>query len=1586
MVTTSLDVPETPGTLRDAINQANEDGTQGIADDILFEPSLNGDHFLLQGGPLELTAGASVSIWTNDIYSPGTQLQITLNGDANNIFLVDQGASLSLHELTLAGGVANDFNGANGGAIDNAGTLGINICNFVDNSAMGLGGAIYNTGTVTGDSTSTFTGNSALQGGAFANSSGGTVSLFANFSNNSASGIDGGAISNTGVMSLSGSLAENKSQDNGGAIYNDGSMTVTDSSLAGNTDQGNGGAIYNDQNGTMTVIQSTLANNSAPAGGAIENGGAMTLTADTVSGNSAQFGGGITTQSSLTLVDTIVADNTLTSKSGADPDIDGGVNASSNYDLIGNGIGQSGLQNGVNKNQVGSPNAPINPKLASLDSNGLMALSPGSPAIDAGGAVTTLADGIGTADTVIPVHDAAVFASTPADISIRIDGEQMLVTDVDMTNNTVTVARGLGADVATSHSASAAIYLSQTFGNTPLPPVSIGADQTVAAGSAVKFSVTGPTSQGEVSGITFTATITALDTNDNIATSYNGPVALTCSDGKMTTLTVTLTNGVGTAAVTLDKAEKADTLTASDGKIKGTSSAFPLYAGSLAYLKITAPSTAVAGVVFNTTITGTDWFGNPVNAGITLTSSDDEVNAIAILSDGKAVVSVKLDGAHTVQLTASALLNGTITATSNTIAVSPAAAASLTVDVPSSVQAGQPFNVDIVAADAFGNGVQYAGTVTLASSDHQKVTAGPIHFATDGIAVVLVTLDKADTITLKATGSTLIYAGSHIVGIKYIYSPNSNSITVNPGKGVKVVVSAPSAVPLDVTDPFRITVEDQYNNVADYEASFEVTFLASPTSLINNLQGTGYVFVQNGKGSGTLTPEAAGTFTLGAADDNTIPSLSGTSNPIKVAPDWFSNNISDPGIQSLARTDFYDNSPHAISFNDMLGIFSLAESELTTLAGQETNTRPNTATEKEDLVQFSLQTLAKDGSLLNMTAQVEYLTTQVAIPSTNDVGFLAYYYSQNPESTIPTITTGQGAFFGVSDGPQGIAEDAQLTALVNQWFNGTVYPSTTVSGGAYNGDVTPPYSVAGGSNISPTLYGPAGIPLVTDVVQGSLGDCWLLATLADVAYHDPSLIENMFTVNDNGTYTIHLYKLYPSGPHNATSVYPVYVTVDDELPTETGGFTISSGQSYSDGTPNGAPDFAGVTNGALWVALIEKAAAQLCGPGSRTSYMGYSYQALSGDNATPPLSIPGSTPNPLNYYAGDSMYSLMEITGLSSEIWAPALTGLKATPVINELNDNELTVLGSPPSLLNGTSWLVNAHEYAVLSYNPSSNEFLLYNPWGLQCIWDTSTPVIASSSPTTIQINDTQGIASGDVVQIDSEEMLVTGVGNDTITVQRGYDGTIPAAHNANTPLDLSFRNGSIPDAYGNQPGSPFAGTAIPALGLEGNNVVYGLFTLSGNDMSDFLDREDTTESYGASSYTTGTPSVNLGNDSTAVTTIDLTPQTESHRVNTVKSRWNVAMAHATVNSAAMTIVGDSNTAVPETALLTPWMLKENDGTFEPSLLPVPPPMVGPVATEIVSTLPAITNHQIEMSVTEAENLTVVDGESDQLPVSANA
>ncbi|MBC8447965.1 MAG: right-handed parallel beta-helix repeat-containing protein [Chloroflexi bacterium] len=125
------------------------------------------------------------------------------------------------------------------------------------------------------------------------------------------SGDNGGGIENSeGTVTVTNSTLSDNSADNaGGGINNDqGDVTVGNSTLSGNSAVYGGGIATS---GTLTVTNSTVSDNSADNnGGGINNDqGDVTVGNSTLSGNSAVYGGGIATSSTLTIINSTISSN-----------------------------------------------------------------------------------------------------------------------------------------------------------------------------------------------------------------------------------------------------------------------------------------------------------------------------------------------------------------------------------------------------------------------------------------------------------------------------------------------------------------------------------------------------------------------------------------------------------------------------------------------------------------------------------------------------------------------------------------------------------------------------------------------------------------------------------------------------------------------------------------------------------------------------------------------------------------------------------------------------------------------------------------------------------------------------------------------------------------------------------------------------------------------------------------------------------------------------------------------------------------------------------------------------------------------------
>src|SRR5262245_10475228 len=256
-------------SLREAVAQAASNDT------IQFDPGLNGGTITLTGGALNLTRNVTVT-------GPGAA-SLTLSGNnADRVFQVGQGITVSLSGLTVANGnvvssgtnygggllnlgtltvtdctIANNAaSSGGGGGIYSAGALTLNGCTFTSNAAAGYGGGVRSTSASTlAVSNCTFTGNttsgSYSYGGGLINSSTSTStpSVVSNctFANNSATGSGGGLFNDTSAAQLTVSnctFSNNRSSADGGGLDDDGNMlTVTDCTFSGNTAANDGGGL-----------------------------------------------------------------------------------------------------------------------------------------------------------------------------------------------------------------------------------------------------------------------------------------------------------------------------------------------------------------------------------------------------------------------------------------------------------------------------------------------------------------------------------------------------------------------------------------------------------------------------------------------------------------------------------------------------------------------------------------------------------------------------------------------------------------------------------------------------------------------------------------------------------------------------------------------------------------------------------------------------------------------------------------------------------------------------------------------------------------------------------------------------------------------------------------------------------------------------------------------------------------------------------------------------------------------------------------------------------------------------------------------
>ena len=229
---------------------------------------------------------------------------------------------------------------------------------------------------------------------------------------------------------------------------------------------------------------------------------------------------------------------------------------------------------------------------------------------------------------------------------------------------------------------------------------------------------------------------------------------------------------------------------------------------------------------------------------------------------------------------------------------------------------------------------------------------------------------------------------------------------------------------------------------------------------------------------------------------------------------------------------------------------------------------------------------------------------------------------------------------------------SQMTSLIGKWFLGSDRPDTSYT-----------YQFASGSLFQNGVS-------YQDINQGSVGNCYFLAGLAATAFRTPSTIQNMFIDNGDNTYTV---RFYNNGVAD-------YVTVDRYLPTTSWGTFVYAHQSASNwGKYNDAAN-------ELWVALAEKAYAQLNESGWIGQDNTNSYEGISG---------------------GWEGAAIKHITGLSA-----SYKSLNFDSMVTAFTSGKFMTVGSKDS---GVAANVAAnHAYTVVGYNSTTQKFKLFNPWGV--------------------------------------------------------------------------------------------------------------------------------------------------------------------------------------------------------------------------------------------------------------------------------
>ena len=408
---------------------------------------------------------------------------------------------------------------------------------------------------------------------------------------------------------------------------------------------------------------------------------------------------------------------------------------------------------------------------------------------------------------------------------------------------------------------------------------------SVGPGAAASFVVGGPASV--TAGGAASVSVTAEDVYGNVATGYTGTVGLASSDAQAGLpgphAFTPGDAGTHTFSTTL-KTAGAQTVSASDGSIGGTSGSISVDPAALATLAVDAPASATAGAAVSVTVSGADAYGNPTTnytGTVTLTSSDGQAvlpapHAYTGGDAGTHVFSVTLKTAGPQTVSAS---DGSISGSSGPVAVSAAAASSLTLTgAPASATAGTGFSVTVTAWDPYGNvATGYTGTAVFLGTDPQAALPGDFAFGPADAGT------HSFPVTLKTAGSQTVSVSDGPL------NATSAAIAVGPAAAASFTVDAPASATAGDPGSVTVTAEDAYGNVATgYTGTVSLTSTDAQAVL-----PAAHAFAPGDAGVHVfpVTLKTAASQTVSASDG----SIDGTSGAVAVGPGAVSAATSTTG-------------------------------------------------------------------------------------------------------------------------------------------------------------------------------------------------------------------------------------------------------------------------------------------------------------------------------------------------------------------------------------------------------------------------------------------------------------------------------------------------------------------------------------------------------------------------------------------------------------------------------------------------------------------------------------------------------------------
>ena len=421
----------------------------------------------------------------------------------------------------------------------------------------------------------------------------------------------------------------------------------------------------------------------------------------------------------------------------------------------------------------------------------------------------------------------------------------------------------------------------------------------------------------QTAGDSFIVTVTAKDDGGNTIPWYTGTVTFESSDphavlpadyqfqpADLGTKAFTIT----LKTVSTNPGGAPQTITVTDmttNSITGTIYGITVNPNIATQLEVgfsaPGPYTNVAGHPFTILISGVDAYGNLATAysgTVHITSSDSHAILPAdstlngyLTFTGMGSFQVTLETVGTQTITATDTATNSVTGTSNSLIVTPDAAASFAVSGPSSATAGTTFTLTVIAKDAYGNtATAYMDTIHLSSSDSQAVLPSDSTL-TNGVGTFQVTLKTVGSKTITATDkvSNSVTGKSSNLAVSHA---SASTVTITP---------AASTLTAGLSKTYTATASDLYGNIWDATPATTWTISSGAGGKwINNVYNSSIAGIWTITGTYSLSPY---TTTL-SVNPGTVDHFALTAPSSATAGTAFSLTVTAQDSQGNTATSF----------------------------------------------------------------------------------------------------------------------------------------------------------------------------------------------------------------------------------------------------------------------------------------------------------------------------------------------------------------------------------------------------------------------------------------------------------------------------------------------------------------------------------------------------------------------------------------------------------------------------------------------------------------------------------------------------------